>query len=566
MSILRAAFFALATLTASSALLSCADNKPPAPSAPAEDLSPLPAPAGHVADIFIPAPESTWTRARAMVGGPAVFMPQSFGALAAQLLGLPMTISGEFDHALPVLGALTYEKNAGMHAVLGLHVKAGDRFIDQLTRAENARFELKPDTASGVRLLSRKQASTQAAPVVLGVVGNYLLVGRSIEDLKAIGPYVARTLPAAKAPAEDLAIEIPEAALGGPLLEDMRKSWAEMRTRVEKAGAPVIPLKSPFETLLTVLGDSKHARLALTLDDAAAHARFTLTPKEGDGPAAKALATMSTGDAKPVFDLPEGTQLAMMWRESKDARVEDAPAQAESLVKLLGEGIPDKDKEAMIAAIVAEAKVRGEWVTLGVSLEPTGPAAVLRAPVEGEDEAKKALEGIEKLAKLTGVKDVIKREKLSISISKAVVEDLAGDVRRVRFKRDEKKTEAGAASSELPHAIDLLYFVKGGTLVGAVGEDPKELFRRTANASSSARLGASPPIEQAVNALGSGVSFALVAEPLRLLAAKMGKSAPPTPAPATFAIGRDPGSKELFARLDLATILIQELVKHRDAL
>ncbi len=69
-------------------------------------LTPVPAPEGLLATGFVPTPDATWARARAAIGGPSAFFPQSFGGLAATGLGLPITVAGEIDGDVPVLAAL----------------------------------------------------------------------------------------------------------------------------------------------------------------------------------------------------------------------------------------------------------------------------------------------------------------------------------------------------------------------------------------------------------------------------------------------------------------------------
>jgi len=553
-------------------LASCGgDKQPNATTAPAEDLSPVPVPEGHVADLFAPTPEASWTKLRAAVGGPAVFMPQSFGALTAQLVGLPITIAGEIDHALPVLGAVAYKKGQDPLIVIGVHVKAADRFIDQLTKGEAARFLVKAEPAAGLRELQRKQAQPSDPAMALAVIGNYLLVGKSIDNIKALGPYVARTLPTQKAPAEDLVASVSEAALSGPLLDGVRSSWTSMREQAQRAGAPIMPFSGPFDTIVEVLTDAKLARLALSLDESAIHARLTISPRAGGGAAEKAISRLHTGDAKPLLDLPASSQIAVLWRESPEARAAMAPTQGEAIVKMMGEKVPEKDKEKILTAITAEASTRGDFAALGVSLDPTGPSAVVRAPVKSDDDARKAHAAIVELSKLASVKDLLEQQSISISSGKAVVEDLAGDVRRVRFKEvehDKKKAAKDKAPSAPggPRSIDLLYLVTHGTLVGAAGEDPRALLRSAVSAPEGEHFGKTPAIAQAIDALGKDLSFALVADPLRVIAAKVGKPAPSTPAPATIALGRDANTKDLWARVDVATIIIQELVKHRDAL
>jgi hypothetical protein len=80
-----------------------------------------------------------------------------------------------------------------------------------------------------------------------------------------------------------------------------------------------------------------------------------------------------------------------------------------------------------------------------------------------------------------------------------------------------------------------------------------------------ASLGSNPAIKAALASLGADTSFALVVDPLRLLALRSGKSAPPDAAPVVVAIGKTPEPSVMWARVDVAAIVVQELIKHRGA-
>jgi len=142
----------------------------------------VPAPEGLVGDLFLPSPETTWTRVRAIAGVSAAILPQSFGGIAATLLKLPLLAAGDIDGGVPVVGAVVKQGTAPAFGAVGIHVKAGDRFVDQLTRGPEARFVAKLDEASRVTLLTPKQAgSSEEGAIALGVLGNYLLVAEKLE-------------------------------------------------------------------------------------------------------------------------------------------------------------------------------------------------------------------------------------------------------------------------------------------------------------------------------------------------------------------------------------------------
>ena len=59
----------LSALALAAAPAGCSSSEPkPTPSEPAVDLSPIPAPAGLVAEAFLPTPDTTWAKARIAVG------------------------------------------------------------------------------------------------------------------------------------------------------------------------------------------------------------------------------------------------------------------------------------------------------------------------------------------------------------------------------------------------------------------------------------------------------------------------------------------------------------------
>jgi hypothetical protein len=541
------------------------------------DLAPVPAPEGLIGDLFLPTPDATWEKARAILGGPAAFLPQSSSALATTLLKLPITVAGEIDGSVPILGAAIKKGTASTFGVIGIHVRSGDRFIDQLTRGAEARFIAKVDEASKIRLLTLSQAApTEVPSFVLGVLGNYLLVAQKLDDLTAAGSYVARTLPTRTPPKEDIAFEIPEAALAGPVLESVRLSWAGIRNDVDDAKVPITPFAGTMNTALAALADAKQARLTLELESGGAHARFTLTPKPGNGPASKAIAEMVVGDEKPLLDLPATTQVGILFRDAPAARAAEIPDEAAALAKLVGkdEGSAG-DREAIAAALRAEAEARGEWVTIGLGLNPAGLGAMAKVAIADEEKMSKALKQFVELTKLPSAKARLKESSLAISASKVVVEDLPGDVQRIRFERidkdDRAKDDKGkaakpeASNALLPSAVDLLCLVTKNVLYGAVGSEPKESLRALVKAPEGANLGTIPAIKAMLDALGTEASFTLVGDVRRLVAARTGKSAPEEPAPVVLAIGKTGAEARMFGRLDVSATTLQELVKHRNA-
>jgi hypothetical protein len=113
-----------------------------------------------------------------------------------------------------------------------------------------------------------------------------------------------------------------------------------------------------------------------------------------------------------------------------------------------------------------------------------------------------------------------------------------------------------------------LYAIRKNELFAAAGYDSKEALRSALEAPEKANWGGIPEIKAALGSLGGEVSFALVADPLRIVASRAGKPGAAEPAPVILATGRGGGSAGagLWARLDVAVPVIREAIKHRNAL
>jgi hypothetical protein len=535
-----------------------------------EALKPLPPPAGHLADLYVANPGATWTKARAALGQPALFLPQSFGALATTLIGLPITQSAEIDEAVPVVGAFVRIGRGPVQGAIGVHVKAGDRFVDQVTRGDSARFNATVDPATHVTLLTDKIAPASMR-VSLGVLGNYLIVAQKPADLYAVGPYVVRTLGAAPVPKDDVVLDVPEKALAGPILDEVRALGDDMKG----VALSILPVTGLLDTTSALLGDAQGARFVLNLDGDAIRGKGTLTPKAGGGPGSKIVEELAVGDVKPLLELPDATSAALLWRLSPATRAENAPKEADALAHLLGGDVSAEDKAAITAALRAEAAAHGEWQTMGVAFNGTGPTAVVRAPVTDADAMRKALKQLVELAAIPSFKKTLAGLGGKLVTEKVVVENIAADVTRIRFQRaDDKdasakvdpkkeskpKTEKVKAPGETPKALDLLYFVDKDGLFAAAGYDPKDSLRALVKAPAGPNLGASQPVTSALSPIGAEAACVLVADVLRINAMTTGAMAPATPAPVVLAAGRSGPPAQLWGRIDVPLRVVQEVI------
>ncbi|XYH99666.1 hypothetical protein ACMHYB_07875 [Sorangium sp. So ce1128] len=554
------------------------------PGAPADagvaGLSPVPAPAGLIAEAFLPTPDATWAKARALVGGSAALLPGSAGALAASLLGLPIAVASEIDGSVPVLGAAVEAPDRPRpRGALGIHVKDGGRLIDQLTRGEGARFRATPDAATSIALLEPLQGTS---PVALGVLGNYLLVAESAGDLTAVGPYVARTMPQAQVPKEDLAVELPRPAIEGPVLKAARGAWDKARGPDGASPATAVPLAPMIEGALAMLGDLERARLTLVLDDSA-HLRVSGTPKAGGGPASKASTELAVGDVKPLLELPADTLAGILVRDRAASRAEGVPRLVDALAGLVEGDLPPAERERLGAVIRAASDARGDWFAGGLRFDGAGPTAFVRAAVGDRAKLETAVQDLLGTAELQPVKAVLQREGLRVSTGKAELPQLEGEVRRVRFEQTAGAGQPGAGQATArkgapgadpsggkgaslpPSAIELLYLVRDDGLFASVGTDPGAGLRSVVASLQGESLGGVPAMKAALAPLGADIAFALVVDPLRLVARRLGQPGAGDPAPVVIAAGAVPAAPgapaALWARADVAAAAIREFIR-----
>lgn len=538
------------------------DAKPDAAAPAASALAPVPAPAALLADVFLPAPEATWQKARLVAGGAAMFLPTSLGGLVTTVLGLPITVAQEIDGAVPVVGAIVDgPANAPPRTALGVHVKDGGRFIDQLTRGQDARFTSKPDAKAQMVLLEAKGAKGEAA---LGVIGNYLLVARTADDLRDIGPYVARTLPSKPAPKDDVTIDAPEAALSGPLRARAKAVWARLKPSAEAKptlAGTLLSVDQAFDEVVAVLGDASSARVTLDFEQGKVAVRGRLAAKAAGGPAEKLASSLAAGDAKPLLSLPRDTLVALLVRESRDGRKEGAADRVDHIVKALGVELDGKDRDAIVSAAAALATARGDWLSAGFRFGGTGPAAFVRGAVADQAAFEGAAKDLLALSKRAPLAKALDEHALAVSAKKTKLEKL-GDVERVRFevakKGDAKKLPPGAPSS-----VDLFYTVDKDVFFAATGLDAQGAYADVATAPEG-HLDGNEAVRAAIEGLGDEVGFALYVEPLALEAAGTGKPGGGDPAPVVLAVGRSlaKGSApaELWVRLDVANADVQALL------
>lgn len=524
-----------------------------------------------------------------------MFLPTSTGALAATLFGLPLTVGGEIDGNIPVVGAVLEGRDGGKpRMAMGLHLRAAENFINVVSKGELARHSARVDEKTKITIIEPKGGGSGSA--ALGVLGNYLLAAPTMDDLLEVGPYVVRNLTTAKMPKNEITLDLPHAAIEGSVAKTIRSKWENIKPK-PRADSAAISLPSPLQTLvdgvLGVLVEVDRGKITFDFDEQAVHMRFSGAPKS-PLPAGSRIAAMRVGDPKKLLDLPGATDVAVFVRDSDDTRTADAQNYAKSLASAMGKDVTDEDRAAIDKALVALAKSRGDTFAAGLTLLPTGPAAFVRSSVAKQDDFQKAIDDVLGLAERKVVKSWLGELALEVETSKTVLEDIKGDFRRVhvtrveskvsgdkpkdktnaktpeagKTKKDDPATPKAGEASTTPKAIDVLYLLGADDLVLGAGYDARAAMRLAIEATPKDNLSARGDLVTAVSALGGSASFVTVADIMRLLARQAGNANPSASAPMVFAVGKGgegASADEPWMKLDAPNVLIQEVIKRRAA-
>lgn len=520
--------------------------------------SPVPEPAGLVAEFVVAKPNSTWQKVRTLAGGSAQLLPQGFPLLVASLLGLPIKAAELVDSEVPLVGAVAIEgEGEAERLVAGVHVRDGARFVAALTEGAEARYAARVDTTPMLTLLEPKPPAPPG--LALGVLGNYVLVGREAEALRRVGPYVARTLstrPASEG--DDLALVAKRRGLTGAVRGRLERLWgatkamleaSERRERERHGGAeptfadPVAALAKADATvsgLLGVLGDLDDVRASVVLDDRGVRARAALVPAGAGGPAGRAFAEMASGTAAPLLELPGDVALALLTRDSVDARKRSADAQSQTLGELFAGRLPEGDGRRVDEALTLWAAGRGDWLTVGVGTELGRRAFYAASGVTDAGALDRGVRRLLELPKVPAFAAPIAQWAGALRVGEVTaLEGGAGSLvrveRRASVPRDDRAGaqrddrggagRAGEASAD-PQRFEIAWSIGPSRASFAAASDGRRALGALTSAPTTARLGNDSEVRRGVEALGDEVSFALLALPLRALGGPEGPAAP----------------------------------------
>lgn len=584
----RAARAGLLLLAASVAgCSSCSDEQPDASKAtPAASaaLSPVPAPDGIVAELFLKRPDDTWSALRGLAGGRAAILPASFQMLVGTLAGLPAAAASTIDANVAAVGVLV-DAGGGTEPslVLGVHVRSGGELVARVADGSKASY----DKSAGEQGLTVLTAKAGKAPedIHLGVVGNYLLISRDAAALKKAGPYVARTLPdrVEKQPAP-LTLRADEKALSGPIAKGVRGYWKRTRAKLdalrEKArdekgrdadfadpAAAMKGLDAGVEALVKVLESSERAVVELEPTSTRLELRAELDPKDS-GAAKDLISGMEVGDLAPLLALPASTAVAITSRSK--ALDEPGAATSAALSALFGDRLPDADEKRLNETLASLAKGRGSHLSYGL-LAGKLTSIVLRGKVRDEKAFGEGADGAFQLLKLKAFSEPLGQYAgdFTTKPSTVTVPGLDGKVKRVEVTvkpptptSDAAPTQGGKpAKKPEPKKFEFLWQVSDGMVYGAVSTEAEAALLSVAGKQQGQKtLADVAPVAAAAKRVGSDAGFALLLDPLKIGLSALGL---PASSPMLVAVGRRDGLG--WVRVDASKQAVQLIIRQLSA-
>jgi hypothetical protein len=376
-------------------------------------LSPVAAPENLVAEITINNPDFFWGHLQRGVGGLAALLPQSLGGLVTSFGSVDPSLAPTIDGASPAYGGIIARGDDDFGWAFAVTLTDLPHARATLIDGESAHYDGKDD---GIwTLLTRKGAASNVGPQAAISKNGMLVVADSADDVKAVGEYLARTMPTHTRQGNDVVIDVPRQALGGVIPRRLGAAWtrfsAEKQAQADESkkthgraadfGDPSGILKwvdGVVQRRLTLIGDLQNAHISIDTDATSITIDASLSPNDGNGPATQAISAMNVGEATPVLDTALGP-LAILWRSSDADRAAAPDDFVATLKSALGDHFTDADAKLARAAATDWNSGAGELVTASVTTDGV-PGASIRTPTTHADAIAKSMhEGFELLTR-----------------------------------------------------------------------------------------------------------------------------------------------------------------------
>jgi len=543
---------------------------------------PVPAPAGLLADLYVPTPSATWAKLQRGIGGAVGILPGNVGGLVGMGLGLDPMIANEIDNSAPVYGVIAGDPGAPAWTV-AFKLTDARKARSLLSDGEMSRFSAR-ERAGMTELVPKEGTEAPHASFAI-TKSSYLVLAKAPTDLEKLVPYVTRTLPSRPLPTTGgIVADVARAAITATLKPKLDEMWAgakayllssDQRMRAERGGrAPdfgdpkaIVEAIDVYATKrLAVVGDLERMRITLDVNDDGIYLLTSMTPASGTGPAAAWTNGMKVGDVSGATAFPSTTALVVSTRDDEAARTEQGKDLERAMTSALGTRLGEGDAKKLHETIESWTKARGETASASLAWdEPQG--IVLRTDARDVEAASRAMKGAIELARATPFKEMLR---VRDATTEAVDVGLSEKASLTVFLREPPKPDAkdkdpkrvqppSPASPSLPKTdpkkdeLALAWIVDGGLLTTAMGSHATPTLRGTMKPEK--KLADDPAVTRPLRALGSDASLVLVAQPLRFDPSRANL---PT-APLVVAIGRR--EKDAFVRVDVANGLLRELAR-----
>ncbi len=514
-------------------------------------LSPVAAPDGLLAEITVNNPDFFWGHLQRGVGGLAALLPGTLGGLVTSFGSVDPSLAPTIDGASPAYAGIIARGADDFGWAVAVTLTDLPHARATLVDGESAHYDGKED---GIwTILTRKGgASSSPGPQIAISKNGMLVVADNASDVKGIGEYLARTMPSRARQATDVAIDVPRTALSGPLHDRLAAAWTNFKTekqaqadqakkdhgRAADFGDPsgILTLADgAVQKRLALLADLQNAHISIETDATSITIDALLSANDGNGVASQAIAGMKVGEATPLLDAVMGP-VAILSRSS-DAERAAAPADLETALKnALGNHFGDADAK-LARATAADWNVgMGDYVTIAVATDGL-PGSNIVTPTSHPDSATKSVhEGFELLGRPAFTEPLSSLFKISGSSFGTAEIKGVGNATTFSFKR-------GTADS-----VGAAWAVHDGALELALSPDAPSFMIAAAHPQHVWR--ADPSIAQRATALGSTVSFAVVARPF---------PASDPNASLLFAWGRD--GEKARASVQASDVVIREAIR-----
>ena len=476
--------------------------------------TPVAAPANLLGEVTVENPDAFWGRLQRGVGGVVALMPMSLGGLVSSFGSIDPAIGPIVDGASPSYAAAVARGPTDVGWAVAVHFTDLAHARATLLDGPNAKYDGTEDGDFTLLAFKGGTAVTGAPQAAISKTG-YLVLGPSKLDIEEIGPYLVRTMPTHPRATTDVALDLPRAALAGPIHDRLAAAWSSFKSEKESQAAEaqkshgrppdfgdpagILALADSIaQKRLAVVSDLANAHIALEATGSTFTLDATLTPAEGNGAASQFALAMQDGDLAPLLDAPAGLA-TILTRASGDDRASAPDELASALKQSMGDRFRDADAKLARTAVTDWESAAGSFVVTSALTTPT-PSLVVRTPTEHPDVADRAAHECCELLQ-TPVLHEMANGLLNVDTGTFGTADVSGVGHAATFTL--KRTAGTAASAA--------WLTEGGAFVFAAGTDGAASLGAVSHAKPTWRDDG----ELAAHALAAGpnVSFALASRP-----------------------------------------------------